>query len=312
MKVFNDIIDAQNIPDPVVTIGSYDGVHVAHQKILNHLNEEAKKINGQSILITFSPHPRYIINPNSDIKLLSLDHEKIRLLTDHGLDNVIVQNFSKEFAQLSAEEFIDLLANKIGAKKVVIGFDHRFGAGRKGNFDLLKTAGDKMGFEVEAIPQHVVSDVGVSSSKIRENLAEGKVKETIDLLGRPYALSGYVVKGQQLGQTISFPTANISIPSNKKLIPKNGSYAVMIQYKDQVYKGMLNIGNKPSLENADFSIEVNIFDFNKSIYDEELTVFFMDRLREEQKFESIEALKEQLKKDKIQSESILENVNLIF
>lgn len=312
MKVYKSIEDIINIPNPVITIGSYDGVHIAHKRIIQHINKEAKKLNGESIMITFSPHPRFITNPQSDFKLLSTKHEKIRLLTEEGLDHLVIQDFSREFSNLSATQFIEILVKKIGIKKIVIGFNHRFGANRLGNFDLLKKSGIQFGFEVEAIPQQIVDDVGVSSSKIRALLENGKVNETIDLLGRPYSIKGLVVKGNQIGHTINFPTANIQISSDKKLVPKKGSYAVMVLYNNLVFKGMLNIGNKPTLNDQTFSIEVHIFDFNKNIYGEALEVFFIDGLRDEVKFDSIDYLKEQLELDELHAKECLEGINLIF
>ena len=312
MKVYKSIEDIINIPNPVITIGSYDGVHIAHKRIIQHINKEAKKLNGESIMITFSPHPRFITNPQSDFKLLSTKHEKIRLLTEEGLDHLVIQDFSREFSNLSATQFIEILVKKIGIKKIVIGFNHRFGANRLGNFDLLKKSGIQFGFEVEAIPQQIVDDVGVSSSKIRALLENGRVNETIDLLGRPYSIKGLVVKGNQIGHTINFPTANIQISSDKKLVPKKGSYAVMVLYNNLVFKGMLNIGNKPTLNDQTFSIEVHIFDFNKNIYGEALEVFFIDGLRDEVKFDSIDYLKEQLELDELHAKECLEGINLIF
>lgn len=312
MKVYHNIDEITSIKNPVLTIGSYDGVHIGHKKIISHINEEANKIDGESVIITFSPHPRYVINPSSDFRLLSTDQEKIQLLAEEGVDHLIVIPFSKEFADKSAEDFIHLLVDIIKVKKVVIGYDHHFGKGRKGDFNLLEEYGQKNDFTVEAIPQQIIDDIGISSSEVRNQLNQGNPKQAHDLIGRPYTFQGIVGKGKQLGNTIGYPTANVMVNNDKKLIPAIGSYSVLVQYQDKVLKGMMNIGNQPTFPNAEFSIEINLFDFNEDIYGEYLQVYLIDRLREEIKFNSADELKDQLGKDKEQALQQLEGFSLIF
>ena len=307
MNVYYGIQEFKKLENAVVTSGTFDGVHLGHQKILNRLNEVAKLNNGQSVVITFYPHPRSVISPDNQIvKLLSTLDEKIELLEKSEVNNLLIIPFTREFSELSSEEFIQkILIETIGAKTLVIGYDHRFGKNREGGFDYLKLNKEKYGFEIEEISRQDIENVGVSSSKIRKALQEGDVPSADHFLGRNYSLSGLVVKGKQLGRTIGFPTANIQVREIAKLIPSDGVYAVKVYYKDESFGGMLNIGNRPTVDGTYQTVEVNIFDFDQEIYGENLTVEFLQKIRNEQKFNGLDELKTQIAKDKITCKGIL-------
>ncbi len=307
MNVYYGIQEFRKLDNAVVTSGTFDGVHLGHQKILNRLNEVAKLSDGESVVITFYPHPRSVISPdNQTVKLLSTLEEKIELLEKSGVNHLLIIPFTREFSELSSEEFIQkILIETIGTKTLVIGYDHRFGKNREGGFDYLKMNKDNYGFEIEEISRQDIENVAVSSSKIRKALQGGDVPSADHFLGRNYSLSGIIVKGKQLGRTIGFPTANIQVREIAKLIPSDGVYAVKVYYKSNVYGGMLNIGNRPTVDGTYQSVEVNIFDFNQEIYGENLMVEFLQKIRNEQKFSGLDELKEQIAKDKIICEGIL-------
>ena len=300
MRIFNDLDIIGEIQNPVVTIGTFDGVHLGHQKILQTLKNEAESVQGESVLLTFYPHPRMVLFPESHgLKLLQTQVEKIDKLEKNGLQNLVVYPFSFEFSRLTALEFVrDILVNKLHVRKIVIGYDHQFGKNREGSIAYLKDIADTYEFEVIEIPAQDIDEVNVSSTKIREALLQGDVQRANMFLGEPYQLSGTVIRGKALGRTIGFPTANIDVNSDLKLIPGIGVYAVEVLVAGQVYRGMLNIGLRPTVVSSDVvNLEVHILDFHQDIYDKNITVRFMDRVRDEQKFESVEALKEQLKND---------------
>jgi riboflavin kinase / FMN adenylyltransferase len=307
MNVYYGIQEFIKLENAVVTSGTFDGVHLGHQKILIRLNEVAKLTNGQSVVITFYPHPRSVISPDNQIvKLLSTLDEKIELLEKSGVNHLLILPFTREFSELSSEEFIQkILIQAIGTKTLVIGYDHRFGKNREGGFDYLKLNKEKYGFEIEEISQQDIENVTVSSSKIRKALQEGDVPSADHFLGRNYSLSGVIVKGKQLGRTIGFPTANIQVREIAKLIPSDGVYAVKVYYKDVEFGGMLNIGNRPTVDGTYQTVEVNIFDFDQEIYGENLTVEFLQKIRNEQKFNGLDELKTQIAKDKITCKAIL-------
>lgn len=306
MKLHYGLDSLPHIQNAVVSSGTFDGVHIGHQKILRHIITLAKEINGESVLITFWPHPRLVLHPDDDsLRLLNTFEEKTALLHQLGIDHLIAIQFTPEFSQLTSEQFIQqVLVNKIKTKKLVIGYDHRFGKNREGSFEYLKANADQYGFTVEEIPAQDVEDVTVSSTKIRKALEEGHIQIANEYLGNPYQLTGKVVRGQQIGRTIDFPTANLSVYERYKLVPKNGVYAVQVKCDEQYYRGMLNIGQRPTLNGTDRSIEVHIFDFDQDIYDREITISFFHFIREEQKFANLEALKEQLWQDKKYIQSI--------
>jgi riboflavin kinase/FMN adenylyltransferase len=305
MKVYTNIDEFKDVKNPIVTTGTFDGVHLGHQKIISRLKDVAKEEDGSTVLLTFSPHPRMVLFPDdNELKLLNTLPEKIELLEKYGVDHLIVYPFTKEFSRLTSIEFVrNILVNSIQTKRLVIGYNHHFGRNREGSFEHLKEYGPLYGFEVEEIPAKDIDHIQISSTKIRNALLIGDVKTATTYLGHIYSLTGTVVKGKQLGRTIGYPTANLQITDTYKLIPGDGVYAVKVKHKNTFYGGMLNIGNNPTVEGKGKSIEVNIFDFDKMIYGDEATIYFIERLRDEVKFNNLEELKEQLAKDKQDSMS---------
>ncbi len=307
MKIYHSPEDFTRLNYAVVTSGTFDGVHLGHQKILSRLKEIAERNNGETVVITFWPHPRFILKPNDEsLKLLNTFEEKAELLKEQGIQHLIRIPFTKEFSQLSSSEFIrEILVKTIGTKKLVIGYDHRFGKNREGSFDELKLNGPTYGFDVQEIPRQDVDHIGVSSTKIRQALEEGDLDTATHLLGRPYSIRGRVVKGDKLGRLMGFPTANIEIDTHHKLIPMDAIYAAKVSYGHEIFGGMLYIGNRPTVNGSKRNIEVNIFDFNKDIYGEDITIHLVKLIRNDMKFQDLEALKEQLSEDKKQALSIL-------
>ncbi|MTI32469.1 bifunctional riboflavin kinase/FAD synthetase [Xanthovirga aplysinae] len=307
MKIYHSIEEFHKLTYAVVTSGTFDGVHFGHQKILKRLTEAAKKNHGESVLITFWPHPRMVLQPNDQsLKLLSTFEEKADLLKKQGIDHLIKIPFTKEFSQMSSEDFIrKILVDKIGTKRLIIGYDHRFGKNREGGFEHLKANAPAYGFEVEEIPRQDVDHMAVSSTKIRNALATGNVGLANRYLGSPYSIEGKVIEGERIGRLIKFPTANLCIEQDYKLIPADGVYAVTVKYEGLTYKGMLNIGNRPTVSGQARSIEVHIFNFNQNIYKKKIRVHFIERIRDEKKFNSLEELKKQLQKDKEIADNIL-------
>jgi riboflavin kinase/FMN adenylyltransferase len=300
MKIYYSIEDFQRLNYAVVTSGTFDGVHLGHQTILHRLKEIAEKNKGETVVITFWPHPRLILKPEEEaLKLLNTFEEKAELLKEQGIHHLLRIPFTKEFSQITSQEFISkILVDKIGTKKLVIGYDHRFGRNREGSFEQLKINGPTYGFDVEEIPRQDVDHLAVSSSKIRKALEEGDIDTANHLLGKPYSIAGEVIKGDKLGRVLGFPTANIDIDSHHKLVPADGIYAVTVEYGIQNFQGMLYIGNRPTINGSQRSIEVNIFDFNREIYGERLKINLIKLLRKDSKFNDLEALKTQLHIDK--------------
>ncbi len=311
MKIYHGIEDFSKLPYAVVTSGTFDGVHLGHQKIFARLREFANRNNGETVVLTFWPHPRLVLHPEDDtLKLLNTFEEKAELLKDQGINHLIRIPFTKEFSQLTSEQFIrQILVDTIGTKKLVIGYDHHFGKNREGSFEQLKINAPKYGFEVEEIPRQDVDHVGVSSTKIRKALDEGDVETANHFLGKPYSLTGRVVSGDKLGRLMGYPTANIEIDTKYKLIPMDGIYAVTVNHEHAVYQGMLYIGNRPTINGTKKNIEVNLFGFSKDIYGESLTVNLLKLIRGDVKFSDLEALKDQLKKDEVSALSILKNLH---
>ncbi|AFL86066.1 riboflavin kinase/FMN adenylyltransferase [Belliella baltica DSM 15883] len=307
MRIYEGVDEFGPVNNPVVTSGTFDGVHLGHQKILKRIRNLADELNGETVLITFWPHPRLVLYPKEhNLMLLSTFEEKAKLLRESGIDHLVSIPFTKEFSELSSEEFIQkILIGKIQTRKLVIGYDHRFGKNREGSFEYLKEHIDQYPFELEEISREDVDDVGVSSTKIRQALQEGKVDIANGYLGRPYEINGIIIKGQQLGRSIGFPTANIHIPNDYKLIPCDGAYAVRVNVEGDQYNGMLNIGNRPTVNGNSRSIEVNLFDFEGDLYDKRVCVQIREYLRPETKFEGLEQLKQQLKADREKAISIL-------
>jgi len=284
----------------VLTIGTFDGVHIGHQKIIKRLLKVAKTKHLEAALLTFFPHPRMVVQKDANIKLINTIDEKSAILKNLGLNHLIIREFNQEFSRLTAEEFVKtILVDELSAKHVIIGYDHHFGRNRAANISHLKTFGEVYDFEVDEISAQDINEVAVSSTKIRNALLEGDIRTASAFLGYNFMLTGKVVKGKSIGRTINFPTANIEIAETYKLIPKKGVYVVKTEYKNDIFWGMMNIGNNPTIEGKEDTIEVHLFNFNATIYDETLCIELLTRLREEVKFESIDALKAQLKKDKI-------------
>lgn len=307
MKIYEGLNEFLPVKNPVVTSGTFDGVHLGHQKILHRIREIARSVEGETVLITFWPHPRLVLYPEEHkLRLLSTFEEKAKLLRQFGIDHLVTIPFTKEFSQLTSKEFIEeVIVNKIQTKKLVIGYDHRFGKNREGSFEYLKENCSSYGFELEEISRQDVDEIGVSSTKIRQALESGDIETANSYLGRPYELNGLVVKGQQIGRSIGFPTANVHIPNDYKLIPKDGVYAVEASVNGSIYKSMLNIGNRPTVDGSKKSVEAHLFDFQGDLYDKQITIYLKAYLREEQKFENLEGLKAQLQKDQQRAKLIL-------
>jgi len=300
MKIYKDLNNLPTFKNAVLTIGSFDGVHIGHQQIIQQINDLARSIGGESVLITFDPHPRFVVGKKQEgLKLLNTLEEKAGLLEDCAVDVLVVVPFSKDFASQSPDAYIqEFLVAHFQPKIIAIGYDHKFGRNRIGDISYLKKFEDKYNFKVVEISKQEVADSAVSSTKVRVALMAGAVNQAERLLGHPFGITGIVVKGLKIGRTIGYPTANIEVSDAYKLIPPKGIYAVWVDY-DRRYEGMLYIGNRPTIDHdLKQTIEVNIFDFDQDIYGKELKIDFVEYLRGDVKFTAIEALKEQLTKDK--------------
>lgn len=302
MKIHRGLDELRGFRNAVVTNGTFDGVHIGHRKILSRLVEIAKEIDGETVLTTYSPHPRLVLFPeHNDLRLINTLDEKIKLIASLGIDHLVIIPFTKTFSRLTSEHFVEeILVNKIGTKKLVIGYDHHFGKNREGSFENLKAVAPMHGFEVEEIPKQDIDDVGVSSTKIRAALFEGDMTTANTYLGYDFIISGTVAHGDKIGRTIGFPTANVQVADKTKIIPANGVYAVTVNVTGNTHNGMMYIGPRPTLNGHKISIEVNIFDFNNDIYDQEISVNVLKRTRGDKKFQSLEELKQALIQDEIQ------------
>ncbi len=309
MKIHLGTEKIAEIKNAVVTSGTFDGVHLGHQKILNRVKQLAENINGETVLITYWPHPRLVLRPwDHSLQLLSTFPEKANLLEKYGVDHLVKIPFTQEFAQMSPEDYIRIiLHDRISTKQLVIGYDHRFGKDRSGGLRELQQYASKYAYDVEEISRQDVDAIGISSTKTRRALESGDVAGANAFLGRPYSVSGIVARGSQNGRKLGFPTANVRIKENYKLIPADGVYAVKVCNKYRKLDGMLNIGHRPTIGGEDKTIEAHIFEFSDDIYDTEITIEFIERIREEQKFESLEMLKAQLVKDEEAVKAVLEN-----
>ena len=299
MRVFNDLKNLPSFRNAVVTIGSFDGVHLGHQQILKKVNDLANSVDGESIVITFHPHPRLVVYPkDTSMKLITTIDEKVQLMERYQVDNVVVAPFTIEFSQQSADEYIQkFLVEKFHPKFIVIGYDHRFGLNRQGDINYLKWHGQEGGYKVIEIAKHEVEDMAVSSTKIRNAMEKGDVGAAQRLLGHAFTLTGTVVHGNKIGHKLGFPTANIDIGQKHKLTPPTGIYAVNVLHNRQRYGGMLYIGSRPTLrEFNNQTIEVNIFGFNKDIYGDKLQLEMVERIRDDVQFEKLEELQQQLEK----------------
>lgn len=301
MKVFNNI-SPFSATNPVVTIGIFDGVHQGHVEILKRIKELALCYHGQSVVITLWPHPRFVLQPdNKELRLLASLNEKTALIEKHGIDNLIILPFTKELANMPYDAFVrDYIVGIIGARHIVVGYNHHFGKDRKGSFENLAVIAGELGIKAERLPQVELNDLNVSSSGIRHMLEEGAIASANLALGYSYFISGKVIKGNQIGRKLGYPTANIQPEETKKLLPRNGVYAVHVELNKKRYSGMLSIGIRPTidLEKHERVIEVHIFDFNEDLYDQEITVIFHQWLRNEIKFPTLQELKKQMDQDK--------------
>jgi riboflavin kinase/FMN adenylyltransferase len=308
LKTFTSTTHFSPSTKTIITIGTFDGVHIGHKKILQKVVAEAKKNNLTSAVLTFFPHPRFILNQNSDLKLLNTIEEKKALLNSTELDALLIHPFDQEFANLSPEQFVKkILVDQLKISKIIIGYDHRFGKNRSADINDLIQFGTKYNFEVEQISAQELNEIAISSTKIRTALNEGNINLANNYLGYPYSFSGKVIKGKQIGRTIGFPTANIEIQEPLKLLPKNGVYIVKCLVKNQEVNGIMNIGNRPTVNGTSQSIEVHLLNFDEDIYGLEITVKMIDFIRNEQKFENLDQLKSQIQKDKIQAVNFIKN-----
>ena len=306
MNVYNNINELPAFEKAVITIGTFDGLHDGHRKIISQLKQVANKINGTTVVITFYPHPRHVLESTANkVFILNTLEEKISLLRAEGIENLVIVPFTSEFSSMEAESYIsEFLVKSFNPHTIIIGYDHRFGKNRTGNFELLKQGERKYGYKVVEITEQQLNDIAISSTKIRQKLSEGDIITANSLLGYAYFFSGKVVKGDQFGRTIGFPTANLEIVEQEKLIPGNGVYAVDVMINDMKLKGMMNIGFRPTVGGFIKKIEVNIFDFNEDIYDQNISVILKSKLREEKKFNSLEELKTQLGNDALAAKAI--------
>lgn len=307
MQVHYNIQQLPTFRNAVITIGTFDGVHSGHRQIIELMKKEAALVSGETVIITFHPHPRHVISNKNKVHLINTLDEKLNLLQQNGLDHVVVVPFTESFAQLSAEEYIQqFLVKTFQPHTIIIGHDHRFGKGRQGNFQLLEDKAPDFGYSVKEIPGYMMENITISSTRIREALLKGDVATANHFLGYTYFFSGIVVEGNKLGRTIGYPTANIKIDEDDKLVPGNGVYAVEVSsivnrqssISDHMYNGMMNIGVRPTVDGTKRMIEVNIFDFDADIYGDHITVKVKRHLRDEQKFSSLDELKAQLARDK--------------
>lgn len=291
----------------VITIGTFDGVHKGHKAILHEVVKLSEQIGGESILLIFDPHPRKLLKSNEPLKILTPLHQKLDLLLKTGIKNIVVVHFTHNFANLSAQSYIeDFLINNFHPYSIIIGYDHHFGHNRTGNINLLRAYSDKFKYTIHEIAPQLIHEATVSSTKIRNAIVEGKLDVAQQMLERPYSIIGKVIHGNKLGRTIGYPTANLKLIEAEQLLPANGIYAVTVKHKNAYFCGMLNIGYNPTIsEKKELKIEVNIFDFNSEIYDSTIEIGFIKKIRDEIKFSSINALKEQLGKDKLESEIVL-------
>jgi len=307
MKVYSSIGEFPGLHKAIVTIGTFDGVHAGHQQIIRKLVDMAKQSKGETVLLTFFPHPRMVLQPDdNDLKLITTMEERKELLKKFGIDHLIIQPFSKEFSRTSAQEFVrDILLKKIGMDTLVIGYDHHFGRNREGSYKDLEEMSAVYGFHLEEIPEKVVDEVAVSSTKIRNALLNGDITSANHLLGHDFTITGNVIHGDKIGSELGFPTANIAVSENYKLIPADGIYAVMVVVDGQEYKGMLYIGSRPVVNGKKRNIEVNIFGFNREIYDYPVTVHLKARIRGDQHFDNLEQLTEKMKEDQANATKLL-------
>lgn len=302
MKIIHHISEFDSSEQTIVTIGTFDGVHVGHRKIIKRLIDAANQTNSKSTLLTFFPHPRMVLQQNSDLKLINTLEEKKKILAQTDLDNLIIQPFTLEFSRLRAENYVkDILVDQLNAKKIIIGYDHRFGRNRTANIDDLRDFGKKYNFSVEEISKQDIDEVAVSSTKIRNALNQGDIELANSYLTQAFQLTGEIVRGKGLGKELGYPTANLKIKEDYKLIPREGVYVVQSEIDEKLYFGLMNIGTNPTFDEVDQSIETYFFDLNKDLYNQKISIQLLKRLRDEQKFDGPNQLIEAMNKDKEQA-----------
>lgn len=311
MKVYQHLNEIERDPNTVLTIGTFDGIHLGHQKILEKLFERSRHHKGRSFLITFHPHPRKVITKANGLKILSTPEEKALILEKMGLENLFIINFTKEFSQQSPIDFFrNFIISKIGLKEIVIGHDHKFGKGREGTSDTLKTLGKEFNFKISMVDEYKLGDETISSTKLRHAIMDGDIKRANSFLGREYTFSGTVISGDKRGRRLGYPTANIKLDDNDKLLPGLGIYAAEVIIDNQKFASLLSIGKRPTFyDNGEIVPEVYIYDFDKNIYDKKITVNVLDKIRNEEKFSSSEELINQMNKDKEAGMKIFKEIN---
>lgn len=309
--ITKDLKDYNSNSPSIITIGTFDGVHIGHKKIINQLTSTSSKEQLTSILLSFFPHPKMVLQNDRELKLINTITEKEELLNNLDLDYLIIKEFTKEFSRLSALEFVrDILVNKLNAKHIIIGYDHHFGRNRTANIEQLKEFGLLYDFKVTEILAQDINDIAISSTKIRKALINGEIQLANKFLGYDYFFNGNIVHGNSIGKTISFPTANIEVHESYKLVPKNGVYIVKTFIDKKLIFGMMNIGINPTFDGTKQSIEIHFLNFNKNIYNQNLTIYMISRIRDEKKFNSVEDLKTQLELDKVSTLSYIESLNI--
>ena len=311
MRVYRSTDEISYRKDSVITLGTFDGIHVGHRRIIGDLVRRAKEMDARSVLITFYPHPQTVVQTHADpIGLLTPLDEKVALLEATGLDAVLVLTFTQEFGRMEPEDFVErVLVDSVGISEFIIGYNHAFGRERKGDAAFLERLGAKHDFTVDVVPPVLIDGGAVSSTRIRRRLSEGRVVETNRLLGRPYTVDGVVRKGRGLGGKIGFPTANLEVLGEHKLVPRDGVYAVMVELDGKRLSGMANLGCRPTVEGNCHAIEVHIHDFSNILYDQRIRLVFIERIRDEKKFDSVETLVSQMKEDRKQSMALLSRKN---
>ncbi|RZP07258.1 MAG: bifunctional riboflavin kinase/FAD synthetase [Flavobacteriales bacterium] len=310
MTIYNNINEFSSTDNTILTIGTFDGVHLGHQKVLERLTNSAKENNLESTVLTFFPHPRTILNPNKPLKLINSVKERTELLNRSKVDNLIIHPFDKNFSELDPEKYVfEILVKKLKAKIILIGYDHKFGKNRTADITDLKIYGKKYGFKVIEIKAEEISNIAISSTKIRKAISEGNISTAKKYLGYDFSLSGKIVHGKSIGRTLGFPTANIEVKEEYKLLPKNGVYLIQSVINHNKYFGMMNIGIKPTIKESSKTIEVNFFDFEGDLYHKNIEVNIKKFIRDEIKFDSLELLKSQILKDKINCNSIIDIID---
>ena len=306
MKILKNVATYKSNKKTFVTIGTFDGVHIGHQKVIKNLVKSASLANASSVLLTFFPHPKMVLQNNTDIKLINTIDERIQLLEKTGLEKVIIQEFTETFSNYTALDFVkNILVDRLNIDTLIIGYDHKFGKNRKGDFKQLESYGKTFGFKVQEISKQEIDNFTISSTKIRKAIALGEIEKANNYLGYLYMLTGTVIKGKNLGEKIGFPTANIEIKETYKLLPKTGAYVVKSHINNITIFGMMNIGYRPTVSGENQTIEIHFFDFKKDLYKSTLQIEVLSFLRDEQKFDSVESLKNQLHKDKEKAQEVI-------